>query len=305
MLVDLILLRSLLAVADAGTITDAARSIHVSQSALSRRLQQLEADLGAILIVRGRHGVELTDVGRLTVEQGRTIVDRYDQLRRDIVGTLGLQRGEVRVGGGATVTSFLLPAAIAEFQSRHPGHPVSREGSREPRDRRRRQCRTPRSRRRHPARSAPDLDLTELIRDEIVLVARSDHPLVGKRASVRDLDGKTLVGFEQGTAIRQIIDRALFAAGARVDVVMELRSIPSTLKMVATTGNLAFVSRLSLTPESGIVAIPVRGLSISRALGLASRHGSPLPAAAAGFSTVLREVCAQMGSRADTPSGIL
>jgi DNA-binding transcriptional LysR family regulator len=293
---DLVLLRSLLAVADAGTITDAAESIHVSQSALSRRLQQLEADLGATLIVRGRHGIELTDVGRLAVEQGRNIVDRYDQLRRNIVDTLGLQRGEVRVGGGATVTSFLLPAAIAEFQSRYPGilFHVKEAGS-------------------HEIAvdvnagsldlgvvtlpvSAPDLDVTELIRDQIVLVARSDHPLAEKRASIRDLDGETLVGFEQGTAIRHIIDRSLVAAGVRVDVVMELRSIPSILKMVATTGSLAFVSRLSLAGESGIVPVPIRGLSISRTLGLASRQGAPLPAAAQGFSTILRRVCSQMGS---------
>jgi DNA-binding transcriptional LysR family regulator len=293
---DLVLLRSLLAVADAGTITDAAESIHVSQSALSRRLQQLEADLGATLIARGRHGIELTDVGRLAVEQGRNIVDRYDQLRRNIVDTLGLQRGEVRVGGGATVTSFLLPAAIAEFQSRHPGilFHVKEAGS-------------------HEIAvdvsagsldlgvvtlpvSVPDLDVTELIRDQIVLVARSDHPLAEKRASIRDLDGETLVGFEQGTAIRHIIDRSLVAAGVRVDVVMELRSIPSILKMVATTGSLAFVSRLSLAGESGIVPVPIRGLSISRTLGLASRQGAPLPAAAQGFSTILRRVCSQMGS---------
>jgi DNA-binding transcriptional LysR family regulator len=296
MTMDLVLMRSLLAVAAAGTITDAAESIHVSQSALSRRLQQLEADLGATLIVRGRHGVELTDVGRLTVEQGQTIVDRYDQLRRDIVGTLGLERGEVRVGGGATVTSFVLPAAIAAFQSEHPGilfhvkeagsHEIAGDVSAGRLDLGVVTLPVP----------VPDLELAELVRDEIVLVARSDHPLAGKRASVRDLAGKTLVGFEQGTAIRQIIDRHLLAAGVRVDVVMELRSIPSILKMVVTTGSLAFVSRLSLTAESGIVPVPIRGLSISRMLGLASRQASPLPAAAEGFSTVLRGVCAEMGS---------
>jgi DNA-binding transcriptional LysR family regulator len=292
---DLVLLRSLLAVADAGTITEAAESIHVSQSALSRRLQQLEADLGATLIVRGRHGIELTDVGRLTVAQGRNIVDRYDQLRRNIVDTLGLRRGEVRVGGGATVTSFLLPPAIAQFQSRHPGilfhvkeagsHEIAADVS---------AGRLDLGAVTLPV-SAPELDIAALIRDEIVLVARSDHPLAGKRTPVRDLDGETMVGFEQGTAIRQIIDRSLAAAGVRVDVVMELRSIPSILKMVATTGSLAFVSRLSLTAESGIVPIPIRGLSISRTLGLAGRHGSPLPAAAAAFSTILRRVCSQMG----------
>jgi DNA-binding transcriptional LysR family regulator len=293
---DLVLLRSLLAVADAGTITDAAESIHVSQSALSRRLQQLEADLGATLIVRGRHGIELTDVGRLTVAQGRNIVDRYDQLRRNIVETLGLQQGEVRVGGGATVTSFLLPAAIARFQSRHPGilFHVKEAGSHE--------IAADVSAGRLDLGvvtlpvSAPDLGITELIRDQIVLVARSDHPLAHKRASIRDLEGETLVGFEQGTAIRQIIDRSLSSAGVEVEVIMELRSIPSILKMVATTGSLAFVSRLSLGGELGVTPVPVRGLSISRTLGLASRHGSPLPAAAEAFSTLLPGVCSQMAS---------
>ena len=71
---DMVLLRSLLAVADSGTITDAAERIHVSQSALSRRLQQLEAELGTELLVRGSHGVELTDLGRQTVERSRGIV---------------------------------------------------------------------------------------------------------------------------------------------------------------------------------------------------------------------------------------
>ena len=293
---DLVLLRSLLAAADAGTITDAAANIHVSQSALSRRLQQLEADLGATLIVRNRHGIELTDVGRLTVEQGRDIVDRYDQLRRSIVENLGLQRGEVRVGGGATVASFLLPTAIAEFHSRHPGiiFHVKEAGSHE--------IASDVSGGRLDLGvitlpvSARDLDISELFRDEIVLVGRSDHALSRKRATVRDLDGRTLVGFEQGTAIRQIIDRSLLGAGVQVEVVMELRSIPSILKMVATTGSLAFVSKLSLAAEPGITPIPIRGLSISRILGLASRRGSPLSAAAEAFSTLLPGVCSQMAS---------
>ena len=104
------------------------RRIGVSQSALSRRLQQLERDLGAQLLVRGRQGAELTDLGRQAVEQGRGIVARYDQLRQHIGESIGLRRGTVRVGGGATVTSFLLPPAIAEFQSSHPGDPLLRQG---------------------------------------------------------------------------------------------------------------------------------------------------------------------------------
>ena len=148
---DLVLIRSLIAVADAGSITDAADQIHVSQSALSRRLQQLEADLGAQLVVRSRHGVEFTDLGRQALEAGRAIAARYDAVRRSIVDQQNLERGIVRIGGGATVTSFLLPAAIAAFQSRLPRHPVLRQRGGEQRDRRRRGRRRSGARDPHPS----------------------------------------------------------------------------------------------------------------------------------------------------------
>jgi DNA-binding transcriptional LysR family regulator len=286
---DLVLLRSLLAVADAGTITDAADRIGVSQSALSRRLQQLEAELGADLLVRSRHGIELTDPGRQVVEDGRGIVARYDQLRQVVAEHLGLQRGTVRVGGGATVTSFVLPPVIGEFLLAHPGirFHVKEAGSREIAS---------------DVRAGDlelgivtlplpthDLDLSELMVDRVVLVARPDHALAGQaRVRPNDLEGQPFVAFEPGSAIRQHIDSALGAAGVHVEVVMELRSIPSILKMVATTGSLAFVSSTSLDAESELRTIAIRGLSISRTLGLVTRRGIHLSPPAEAFAARLR-----------------
>jgi len=285
---DLVLLRSLLAVAEAGTITDAADRVGVSQSALSRRLQELEAELGAVLLVRGRHGVALTELGRQAVAEGRGIVARYDRLRQDIGDNLGLRGGTVRVGGGATITSYLLPPRIAEFQAGHPGirFYVKEAGSREVAsdvgagDLEIGVVTLP-----VPSR---DLDIDELFVDEIVLVTRSDHPFVKRRVAMADLEGHPFVGFESGSAIRQIIDNTLGAAGIHIDVVMELRSIPSILKMVATTGSLAFVSRVSLSAEPNLRAVPVRGLTISRTMGLATRHATPLSAPAEAFAALLR-----------------
>ncbi|MCB1804904.1 MAG: LysR family transcriptional regulator, partial [Candidatus Competibacteraceae bacterium] len=110
---DLLLLRSLLAVADTGAITEAANRIGISQSALSRRLQQLEAYLGAEMFVRGRKGVELTPLGRLVEAEARVLVSRYDNLRQQVRAHLRLDSGTVRIGGGATAVSFVLPPAIA------------------------------------------------------------------------------------------------------------------------------------------------------------------------------------------------
>jgi DNA-binding transcriptional LysR family regulator len=285
---DLVLLESLLAVADAGTITEAADRIGISQSALSRRLQQLERELGAELLARGRHGVELTELGRQCVTLGRGIVTRYAQLRQNVVEQLGLVRGAVRVGGGATATSFLIPPAIGRFQRDHPGirFYVKEAGSLEvaaavasgelelgvvtlP----------------VPAR---ELDVTDLCADDIVLVARGDHELSAPGCTADDLAGQSVVAFEPMSAIRQIIDAALREAGVQIEVVMELRSIPSILKMVVTTGALAFVSRVSLDSEPGLVEVPVRGLSISRTLGLVTRRGVRLAVPAAAFASVLR-----------------
>jgi DNA-binding transcriptional LysR family regulator len=281
---DLTLIRSLVTVADAGTITDAADRLYVSQSALSRRLQQLEGDLGAQLLVRGRHGVELTTVGREVVDVGRGMVTRFDRLRESIELQLGLGQGAVRIGGGATVTSFLLPTLIAEFQADHPDirFYVKEAGSLEI----------------AAAIASGELDLgvvtqpvptrhvdvIPLFVDDIVLVARGDHPFAGRPVDPGDLEDQPFVGFEPGSAIRQIIEDALLAVGVQIDVVMELRSIPSILQMVAATGSLAFVSAVSLPTQPGLQAVTVRRLAISRSLGLATRHGFPLPAPARAFA---------------------
>ena len=70
---------------------------------------------------------------------------------------------------------------------------------------------------------------------------------------------------------------ALRQAGVEINVVMELRSIPAILRMVATTKSLAFVSRLGVQVRDLVQEVPVVGLCISRKLALAERKGRTLP----------------------------
>jgi LysR family cyn operon transcriptional activator len=286
---DLLLMRSLLAVADAGSITEAADRIGVTQPALSRRIQQLEAHFGATLLDRGRKGASLTDVGQLVEHEGRVLVARFDQLRDRVAAHVGLDAGTVRVGGGATAVSFVVPSAIARFQSEFPGvrFQVKEAGSREiesdvvsgrldiglvtmPVD-------------------TPDLDVTPLLVDRIVLVASPTHPLsTVSPLGVESLTRQSLVGFEAGSAIRQLIDSKLREAGVEMNVVMELRSIPAILRMVATTGNLAFVSQLGVDQQPDVRILPVGGIRIERELGVIRRRGVQLSPAAAQFADRLQ-----------------
>jgi DNA-binding transcriptional LysR family regulator len=283
-------LRSLIAVADTGSITEASERIRITQPALSRRLQQLEEHFGAELLSRGRKGAQLTEIGRLVESEARILIARYDHLREQVRAHQGLEGGTVRIGGGATAVSFLLPKAIAVFQHQHPAvkFQLKEAGSNEvaedvlsghlelglvtlpvkPRD----------------------LVVWPLLTDRIVLVAPRSHPLARQgEIDAQALDGLTFVGFEADTAVRHIIDAALCGAGVEMNVVMELRSIPAILRMVATTGNLAFVSRLGVDTLEDVGEIRVRRLNIVRELAVIAKRGSSLSPAAQSFSTLLRE----------------
>lgn len=285
---DLTHLRSLLAVADTGAITEAAERIGISQPALSRRLQHLEDYMGAELLARGRKGAELTEMGRIVEAEARLLVERFDQLREQVSAHQRLEGGTVRIGGGATAVSFVLPEAIAGFQEAHPGirFQLKEAGSSEV-------AGDVISGRLElglvtlPVQTR-ELVVRPLINDRIVLVARRDHPLAARgQVDIAELSGLTFVGFEAGSAIRQIIDAALREAGVEMNVVMELRSIPAILRMVATTGYLAFVSQLGVESQTEVKGVPVQGLRIERTLAVITRRGSRLSPAARAFAVRL------------------
>jgi DNA-binding transcriptional LysR family regulator len=290
-MVDLLLYRSFLAVARHGAVTEAAAALGLTQPALSRRIRQLEDDLGAPLFERSRKGVALTEIGRLVRREAEELVARHERLRKDIGAHLRLEVGTVRVGGGATAVSFLVPDAIRGLARAHPGvrFQVKEAGSREIED----DVRHERLELGIVTRAGgrPDeLEVEPLLDDEIVLVAPATHPLArARKLGAAALAGENLVGFEAGSAIRQLVDAALAAAGVEMNVVMELRSIPAILHMAVTTGTLAFVSRLGLPRgERTIRAVAVRGLAIRRELVLVRKRARPLSPAAAAFAALLR-----------------
>jgi DNA-binding transcriptional LysR family regulator len=209
-------------------------------------------------------------------------------MRRNLDEIMGLRRGQVVLGGGATATSVLLPSAIARFRSAHPEirFVLTEAGSAQVVD----QVAGGRidvGVVTLPA-SNPDVVCKPLLKDEVVLVARSDDELQGM-VSADDLRGRGMIAFEAGSAIRRIIDAALARVGAELEVTMELRSVTAMLQMVDATGDLAFVSRFALGNQSGLKTISVRRLRVTRSLALVTRRGGALgPAAEAFVATLIR-----------------
>lgn len=288
---DLTLIRSLLAVAEAGVISEAARKLHVSQSALSRRIHQLEQEFGVALLERQSKGVALTEMGRLAVDEGQSLIERYERLRASLRAHERLGEGTVRIGGGATAVSFILPDSVARFHADHPKLRIElREAGSSDIERAVVGEELELGLVTLPLRE-PELESRLLVRDRIVLVAGPDHPIVPRRnasLALAQLDGQNLVGFEAGSAIRKLIDGALRDARVFPRVVMELRSIGAILQMVERTPNLAFVSELGIDPRNRRVrVIALRDLELRRSMALVWKRERPLSPGAAAFAKLL------------------
>lgn len=108
-------------VARTGNFTRAARELHLSQPALSRRITNLEEQLETVLLVRGRGGATLTDAGRRLLG----FVEAQRSLEADVVGDLagaaGAEyRGVVRIAGVSSLVPAVALPALAPFLRDHP-----------------------------------------------------------------------------------------------------------------------------------------------------------------------------------------
>ncbi|MBS3978169.1 MAG: LysR family transcriptional regulator [Rhodobacteraceae bacterium] len=117
------LMRSFLAVADAGSVTAAAGRLYRTQSAVSLQVKRLEQSLGQPLFDRQARGVVLTPRGEQLVPYARRIVALLDE------AAIALREkplvGPVRVGIPDEYSGTVLPRALAAFDERHEGVQVS------------------------------------------------------------------------------------------------------------------------------------------------------------------------------------
>ena len=109
-----------LQIADEGSITRTAHKLGVTQPALTRHVQQLEAELGTQLLLRLPRGVRLTTSGRDFLEYARRIVLEVDRAREHVHGVAETPRGRVVVGTSPTLAPLLLPGCITRARQQCP-----------------------------------------------------------------------------------------------------------------------------------------------------------------------------------------
>jgi DNA-binding transcriptional LysR family regulator len=117
---DLHHLQHALALAEHRHFARAAEAAHITQSALSRSIQALEAHLGERLFERDRKRVELTPLGELFVQRAREIELSMRDLQREFELSRGMVRGELRVGVGPFGAAVLAGPVVGQLCREHP-----------------------------------------------------------------------------------------------------------------------------------------------------------------------------------------
>ena len=113
-------LRTLLAVIDGGSFSEAALELDLSQSSVSHAIAELERSLGARLLDRGRHGARATELGRRIAAHARAMVASLEALEQEVQLEHGELTGRLRIASVRSAATLLLPPVIRAFRTNHP-----------------------------------------------------------------------------------------------------------------------------------------------------------------------------------------
>ena len=245
----------------------AARSLGISQPALTRALQAMEREIGARLFERGKTDCAPTEFGTIMLARGRRILAEMAEARREIALLQGLEIGEFRIGAVSFVTQLWLGAAIGRLSAAHPRLKV-------------------RSLERHWHDLAnalmaaeidvaigeaseldgnPEIVVSRLPRRLGAVICRMGHPLAGKaRIEIGDLAGFPLAGPRLPRRIAAHLPPQSALGGVASDGLsfhpaILCETIIGMADLVESSDALGLVPRVSLghvRQRAGVVALP-------------------------------------------------
>jgi len=270
----------------------AAAELHITQTALSRRLQTLEAFLGVRLIERTTRSVELSQIGREFLPRARRLVSELETALTEIRETGQALRGDVAIACVPTVGVRYLPRIIQEYAARHPDNRIkildhSSYGVAEAVLRREAEFGI-----NVAGTHDAELESVPLLRDRFVLICRDDHPLASfRRVSWRQLEPYPLIFAGQVSGNRPLLDLALAADVPKLRAYYEVQRSSTALGLVSEGVGAAVVPGLAVQKEAfpRIRVIALVEPVVSRSLVLISpRNAHFSPAAQALYDQLRR-----------------
>lgn len=289
---DLQELQAFVAVAERSSFRAAAEDMHLSQPALSRRIDKLETLLGARLLERTTRHVELTNVGRVFLEHARAALAELESGMLGVVDLAAQLSGLVTVACVPSVAYYFLPTVLREFTAKYPRIRVRvvDEGANTV-------LNAVTSGRvdfgiNFIGTQETEVEFKAIFKEDFVLAMCRDHALASRKTVTwAELAGERLMTVHKESGNRLLIDAALAGSGKRAQSAFEVNHVLTLLGMVEAGLGVAAVPQLALplTTHPTLVGVPLVKPRVTRTLGLISRHGRALSPAAKVLYGMLRE----------------
>ncbi len=251
-------LRYFVAVAEHRHFTNAARDLGVAQPSISKQIRLLEEELGTPLFHRAPGGATLSAAGEALLPWARQVLDGVAAGVDEARQFGGLRRGRISVGATPSITTAILPRALARFRAEYPGIEL----------------------RLHEAGSrdlvreidsglldlalliapvtARSLEAVPLIREELVLAVAAGHALAGRRrVALTDLRDEPLVMFREGYDLRATTIAAFAAIGCEPRFAVEGGEMDGVLRLAETGVGVAIVPSMVVGRGSPLRAVRI------------------------------------------------
>jgi DNA-binding transcriptional LysR family regulator len=287
-------LRLFLALADTGSVSAAARRMHVTQPTASMHLKDMADAVGLPLYDVISRKVHLTQAGEELARTARTMVDEWESLEQRMAAIQGLARGRLRVAVVSTAKYFI-PGLLGSFCDRYPEVDISLEVLN--RDHVVNRLRANMDDLYVMSMPPDDLALEDdiLMPNPLWLVAPASHPLAGQGGiTLAQLAGSRFVLRERGSGTRMATDRTFRQQGFEPNSWLELGSNEAIRESVASKLGVAVLSSHALSSghsDPRIVRLDVAGFPIQSQWHLVWPKGRQLSPLAGVFRA---HVLAQM-----------
>lgn len=292
MKIDTLGLQAFIAIAEQTGFHKAAAALHISQTALTRRLQNLEAGLGVKLVERTTRSVALTGIGGKLLPEARRLLSGLEMAIREIRTTGEAHRGDICIACVPTAGVHFLPRILREYSARYPDNKIrildrlssavadavlSREAEfgvnvEESRN--------------------PELTSTPLFADEFVLICRDDHPLAKtKKLRWKQLEPFRLIFAGEVSANRFVADRALGKQRVELRSFYEVQRSSTAIGMVLEGIAAAVIPRLAVQKGTNprIRSIALVAPVVQRTLVVVSRRSAIFSPAAAELYDLIKK----------------
>jgi molybdate transport repressor ModE-like protein len=288
-------LSALVAIADHGTFSSAARALYTVQSNVSGHIAKLERELGVTLVDRTHGG--LTEDGNRVLERARRILNEIDDIAADMASVDAEPSGDARIGVIGTTARWLMPQLMTEITRSLPlVRPIVHEGSTS--------TLIPavlsgqlNAAIIHLPVDDPELIIDPIFAEDLVLLAHSNHPLSSRTTmSIQELDELPLLLPPKGTALRRVLDRSAAAANITLRAQAEIDGVRLLASLAFEDYGPAIVPATAVPRwvKGDFVRIQVPELP-RRVVAIAHRRRPAPNAATAAVLRLLHEVISERG----------